>query len=404
MSPDASTTRCVVVVEWTDRGHHLTYLRFYTRALLTLGCRVVVVSPDAAGLAAWWAGEGGLDEATRARAASRALPVREFSIKRERWRDHWRRKRYFADLRAEVAAGEAAVGARATQVFFSCIYEREAAWVLRMADGLGRPWGGLYMQAEAFRGAAARVATAGEEWWRRPEMAGLLTLDEEYAPRIAEATGKVAVAAPDLVDATLAEADATAERVERFRAGRPLVGLLGHLQATKGVLTLAEVAAAPESAGYAFLFAGEMAWERFTAEEAAYLRRVLSDGGRVLFLEGRIADEAGYNRLVAGCDVLFAAYHDFPHSSNTLGKAAAFAKPVIVSDGHLMARRVREFRLGEVVPQRDARAVLAALGRIDAASGPWSERGRPRWADYLAVHGEGSLRTALAEYLRGTGG
>ncbi len=44
-----------------------------------------------------------------------------------------------------------------------------------------------------------------------------------------------------------------------------------------------------------------------------------------------------------------------------LTKAAVFKKPVVVSDGFLMAERVRVYRMGENVPEGDVSAFHSEL-------------------------------------------
>ncbi len=389
----------ICVLEWNVLGHHSAYLRFYTRALLELGCRVTVLCPEPQALAVWWAGEGGVSSEVRARGLCLPMPPRNYSLRGKRWRQAWRRWLHRRAVIRTVAQAEARQGRGIDAVFFSCLYEREASMASMFARALARPWGGLYMQAESYHAGADRM----RDLWRVPRLAGLLTLDEEMAPAIERDVGAPVLVAPDLVDTSRrSETGETHARVDAFCAGRPLVGLLGHLQPSKGVLTLAQAAVRPELEGIAFLLAGTIAWDKFSRSEVEFLRRVLDARNRILLLEGNISDETGYNELVARCDLLFAAYHDFPHSSNTLGKAAAFAKPVVVSDGHLMARRVRAYRLGEVVPQRDAAAVAEAILRLigresDAGRGD-PERLREA---YLRTHSEKALRDVLARWLTG---
>jgi hypothetical protein len=52
-------------------------------------------------------------------------------------------------------------------------------------------------------------------------------------------------------------------------------------------------------------------------------------------------DEAQFNSLVYICDILFAAYNNFPNSSNILTKAAIFQRPVVVSNNFCMEKRVK---------------------------------------------------------------
>lgn len=398
-----ASASALCVLEWNAAGHHPTYLRLYTRALLRLGHRVAALAPDAAALRAWWdSAEAGLSAEERGRAAAADMPRADFSLRRTRPTQAWRRWRLGWRTRRALAGLERELGTRAGQVFFSCIYEHEAALVGLLARGLGRPWSGLYMQAAAYRQPGVPVLGANRDYpirrlWREPGLAGLLTLDEGMAERIAADCGRPVLAAPDPTDATLGPEDETSRRVAEFKGDRPLVAVCGHLLPSKGVATLARAAlAAEEEEGGAerFLFAGEVAWKLFAPEEAEVLRRAFALPGRVLALDRRIPTEGGYNRIVAGCDVLCAAYRDFPHSSNTLAKAAAFEKPLVVSDGHLMAERVRAYRLGEVVARDDPTALLAAIRRVTAAA--WRAGNAPRWRDYREAHSEARLEAVLA--------
>ena len=95
------------------------------------------------------------------------------------------------------------------------------------------------------------------------------------------------------------------------------------------------------------------------------------------------------------------SYVNFPHISNMLSKAAIFEKPIVVSEGHLIAARVREYRLGEVVPQGDDQAVLRAIRAITDDPAGWRERIRPRWAEHRERHSKSRLRSVLSELFSG---
>ena len=104
----------------------------------------------------------------------------------------------------------------------------------------------------------------------------------------------------------------------------------------------------------------------------------------------RIPGEAQFNSVVRACDVLFAAYWDFPSSSNLLSKAAVFGKPILVSEGHCMARRVAEYGLGVAIPQRDAAACIDALRQLFDGVPP-----RARYGHYRERHSMDRLAHAL---------
>jgi hypothetical protein len=137
----------------------------------------------------------------------------------------------------------------------------------------------------------------------------------------------------------------------------------------------------------------------FKAPQKELLERAMHAARTAIFLPQRVPDSAAFNALVVACDVLFAAYHDFPHSSNMLTVAAVLEKPIIVSEGQLMAQRVREYRLGEVVPEADPAATLETLRRVARDPAAWRAARQPRWREYRERHSAAALDGALRELL-----
>ena len=73
----------------------------------------------------------------------------------------------------------------------------------------------------------------------------------------------------------------------------------------------------------------------------------------------KIPDESCFNALIAESDLIFAAYKQFTGSSNLLTKAAAFRKPVIVSRGLCMGRRVEQAKPPEKTTPENAAQLSA---------------------------------------------
>jgi hypothetical protein len=232
---------------------------------------------------------------------------------------------------------------------------------------------------------------------------GFGILDEQLVGRLARSTGKPVFVVPDLTDER--PATSSADRVlgaqlKRFAAGRPIVGLLGHLKKSKGLLTFLEAAQLPGAANVCFALAGEVIWDS-VAPQADQIKRLLANSPNIWSHLARIPNEPCFNDLLAAGDVVFAAYWDFPHSSGMVTKAAVFHKPLIVSDGHLMAERVRRYHLGEVIPQRDARALLEALLNITRDPAAWVAAAQPQWPDFCRVHSFEQLKVSLHQLLAG---
>jgi glycosyltransferase involved in cell wall biosynthesis len=161
------------------------------------------------------------------------------------------------------------------------------------------------------------------------------------------------------------------------------VGLFGSLHPRKGVITFLEAAELmPDTQ---FILAGKLE-RNFSEEQIRFIRKIRPN---VLSYLHYIPNESYFNGFVEQCNVVFAAYHDFPHSSNLLSKSAYFRKPIIVSDGFLMASRVRKYGIGEVVEQNNPEAVKTAIEKIK--SGIFSYK----YDEYNRVHSEENIKHVL---------
>lgn len=396
---DAIHLRPVVLLEWNQGGHHETYLRFFVEGLLGLGRKVAVLCVKPAALEVAIQAEPG-------RLAVGVIPAVNFRSKKKRWTNWWRARQHGRALRTALGGLEARLGARCGEVFLACIYDREVQNSLSVVRGLGLPWSGTYLQAHWFHNPERMPLGAHRDFpitrlLAAPGLRGLLMLDEGMSERVRAHTGRPVIVAPDFADETDGEGHPLGLRYRDAAGRRLIIASLGHLQPSKGCVTLAEVAMRAEAERFAFLFAGHVSWQLFDPEQRVCFQRAKAEASNAFFHCERVPDERAYNSLVQACDVLFAAYVDFPHSSNTLTKAAVFEKPIIVSEGHLMAARVREYRLGEVVPQGDAEAVLRAILAITDDPARWRERMRPRWAEYRELHSKSRLREVLSELFSG---
>ncbi|MDR0962079.1 MAG: glycosyltransferase [Mediterranea sp.] len=153
--------------------------------------------------------------------------------------------------------------------------------------------------------------------------------------------------------------------------GRKVVSILGSIDSRKGIELLCRSIDMLSEESYFFLIAGKSA---LVAQQEEDLRAVEQRHENCLFVLERIPDEACFNALVANSDLIFAAYQHFTGSSNLLTKAAYFHKPVLVSQGYCMGKRVEKLRTGAVIPENNVEACVSAIQNlcfspgIDAAS------------------------------------
>jgi hypothetical protein len=368
--------RTVALVDWEWGGHHPTYFVHFAATLASLGVRVVPLcgAPEAF----WDRYHEALGEPSPEARRLIEPPLRvELPLLRpiRPWRLQplERSARHFWRLRRLLRGWERRARTSLDLVFFACVYDTHFQGLSTLAPLFPYPWSGLYLHARWVRMPGSPIPQNGgrlpcpEQIFTHPRLRAVALLDEAaVGPMGALTGGKPVHVFPDITNDQLPPPGdprwGLAEKVLTFAQGRKVVTCAGHLLRTKGVLELCRASQLPAAQELAFVFAGEASWWDYTPEEQAEVRAVWEGTPNV-----------------------------FTHLQR---EAAWFERPVVVSDGHLMAERVRAYRLGEVVPEGDVEALASALQRLTEAP-PAS----PRHAEYRQAHSPERLRAAFEALL-----
>lgn len=387
--------KTVALIEWNWKGHHPTFFNHYVIALEQLGLNVIAFcpNPDEALKASGESGRPthvGLNHPQRIEFRKIQLPARRFrNLRPARIGAIDWTVRLFRGIERQISEWSGSSGKKVSIIFYACMYDWDFQWAHIAQPFLRVPWTGLYLQAMSYRmPGKAHPVTGGlpvpERMFGGRLCKGIGILDEGIAIQASEALGKLVITLPDLADGTVSNHQSDrelAQKMRRFADGRPIVGLFGHLQRSKGMSTFIEAARMPDAAGICFAIGGDVMWPE-EALETATIQQALAECPNVWSHLARIPNEAQLNHLLAACDVVFAAYLDFPHSSGILAKAAVLKKPVIVSDGYLMAERTRKYSLGEIVDQDSPPQILQAILKITKDPDYWIALKEPKWQEY----------------------
>jgi glycosyltransferase involved in cell wall biosynthesis len=386
----------VILIDWSYGGHNTTHLLAFANTLARCRCEVeFVVSPT---LGPSLRSAGGCSEESTSIAITEVdwpgfVPIRPLFLQVRL------RRIAFADrIASAVGAIKRCHPNVPCVLFFSCLFEQDFDLALRIADRTGLPWSFLYLHPYFFADRPTErflnSATAGRLLNHRNLM-GVATMNENVVQRVSGFSSKPVFAFPEITDHQVQRNHPLGNRFRDFARMRSLVVTAGYLGAWKGVGLLSRVCIAADADRFAFLFAGPMPLETFRPDDREAVERCLDGAPHALFHLARIPDGPPYNAILQSSDIIFAAFEDFPFSSNTLTKAALLRKPVIVSEGGLSAQRVREFNLGLVIPFGDVEAVLGAIESLGTEERRREFAMRARWDDYLALHGEERLEAAF---------
>lgn len=399
----------VAHVEWSWTGHHPTYFVYHAAALAEIGCKVVPFCAEPAEFKARLGDlelpESGVSRISEARKQGAPSFPR---VRPARWRGYLEALTFFTALGRRLRRWEKENGQQIDFVFFGGIYDRQFRHFASAGRFLGYPCGGMYIQGRYFHMPGSPIPYGNglpcpDKIFAARGFRGIGVLDPAVVEPLRRLSGgKRVVVFPDVTHERPVpegnEAWEMARRIKAFAAGRKIVALAGHLQWTKGFEDLTAAARHPALQDTVFVLAGGLNWSEVSAEKGQHLLSEWQSNPNI-FTHLHSLPEEFMNAVLSTADVIWAAYRSFPNNSNILTKAALLEKPVLVSDGYLMGRLAKEYGLGEVVPEGDMDAIVAALQRMGAPGYKDALRQRARWREYHALHAADRLPGCFRELL-----
>ncbi|OAB62063.1 hypothetical protein AY599_22115 [Leptolyngbya valderiana BDU 20041] len=370
-------------------GHHLTYMRGFCKTMLEAGYRVFCFYPDPDAVSDWLEERGTnsleyFHQVEMPKLKQKDIPF--FGQFPESLPVLGRLPQPIAVLARwnyaarKIREATETVGVEPDLVFFNWLdnyfsYYLSGAIVDRIFP---YPWSGLYFRPGSLRFGDRKLPLSNvslDHWAiaKASRAQALTLLDEDIAQQLQGQLPRPVFPFPDFTDETPPQSNYELVREVREKAkGRKIIGLIGSLSKRKGLLTLMEVARRSSDKDWFFVFAGPLSMAMFNQDfdrdlNDDYVKfKTFADNHpeNCLCRFESIPDDGSFNAVIDCCDVLFAAYENFQYSSNILTKAALFKKPLVVSQGYCMERRVRRFGMGTSIPEGDVEACIDALNRL----------------------------------------
>ncbi len=220
------------------------------------------------------------------------------------------------------------------------------------------PWSGIRF-----------VPTAGAEegYYQLPSLAGMCFLDQRICDDYQRLLPlKSFEYLPDITDNTLpAQPTELLSEIMRKAGMRKIVFLGGTLGGSKNLECWYQLIARMDPTQWYFVQIGELFEDTLTDKDLCELNKIKACCPENLFIKQMyLPDEAQFNEIINCSDVIFAVYRNFSISSNMLGKAAAFNKPILVAHGRLMGERVLQYGIGKTVAENDVLGMEMALSDL----------------------------------------
>jgi glycosyltransferase involved in cell wall biosynthesis len=395
--------KTIALVDSIRGGHHPTYFKIFAKTLLELGHEVIALSPEPEEVSQWVASHCPelasnfhsfeLHEPSPSQFSCRRLQARAMAVA------CWQR---VAQSIQEISSK---LG-KAPDITFFAWLDTYLGLIPAITDPIfPYPWSGLYFQPGYLR------IPPKLRWMRHgilnplsvlksPHCPVVAVLDEGIADKLQQKLNKPVVVLTDITDESPPDMDfEIVKKIRAKAAGRKIVGLLGSLDRRKGTLTLLEVSQQVSDRWF-FVFAGRLAEPAFTAAELAKIEEIVkANPDNCFFYWNSIPDGSGFNAVVQVCDVLYAAYENFPYSSNILTKAAIFEKPVIASKNYCMGERVEKFNLGYGIEGGSVSQCVSILERLHEELSTGSLSIQPDFEGYRRLHSIEQLISAFQKIL-----
>jgi hypothetical protein len=362
----------IAIIELTRSGHHETYMHLYSRLFLCAGCRVTAFYPDPEPVRRWVKAHCNefSDNFDSCEIQHPALP---------RFRLRLVSPLLMALRRWAMVVKTISSYSRQHTVHFDFVFFNYLDYFLLpfplssiALHGFPCDWGGIFLQPGRLYRAnpGNRKLRSGLDLFsvlrsNQCRIVGSLQEDagKEFGFRLPSEKLKTM---PDITDTSLPEQlSDSAISIKSMAHGRRVIGFFGKFRPEKDPISFITMALSRNADRYFFLMFGEVSEENFSSPDISRIRAFVSSPPAHCYVcAERFEDEAQFNELVNLCDVVFAAFVNYPYSSNTLTKAAFFRKLLIVSRGFCMEERVNRFRLGISVGQKNPAEVMTALDYI----------------------------------------
>jgi hypothetical protein len=174
-------------------------------------------------------------------------------------------------------------------------------------------------------------------------------LMEESVPMLSSLIQKPVIELPDIVSVPESIQDNSLGESIRNRAnGRFIIGIWGALQTRKGTSDFLKMCLNLPSEQFFFAMGGKISHESWPANDEQIFKQSASGNIENLAIFDRWLSDDDLLSGMASCDLIFAAYPGWKFTSGIIGKSAALKIPLLVNDGFIMDKRVRDFNIGFV--------------------------------------------------------
>jgi len=395
--------KIVALVDPYRGGHHIAFMRYFSRALLTSGHSVIILQPNAQTDVIPWL-EMKYSGDHEVWNYDYQLPAFK-NIGRAQWVITLRAFTYWKHLKKVLRKVEAELNLTIDLVFFAWLDSYLANYLAPSILGRIFPyyWAGLYFHPRHLR--------------LENNMEKLVGLSEVDVALSAKLCKGVAVHDSGIIDVMTKRypnkrivwfpeiADSTAPRdnyplsnqIIEGAKDRSIVGMIG-LTKQQGLLTLMRLAKVAPAEFFYFVFVGRFNDRDMTASEKVEWHNFVQHHSEDCFFHFHSIPEGEEYNAVFNCfDIPFIVYENFTSTSNRLTKAANFHKPVLANDDYIIGEEVKKYNLGLTVKSGDVDQCLEAISEL--RSNQWNSYNTAQFRLFAELNSLDKLPDCFGQFL-----
>ncbi|MFT4802903.1 MAG: hypothetical protein ACJA2S_001334 [Cyclobacteriaceae bacterium] len=394
-----SNKKTIVLIDNSIEGHKYAFAKLFTKYLLRLDCRVLLILPEKTGLIYQ-------ELHTELGALTDHLFHYDIELKQKKFKIHksidglltvinnW------IEVKRIVRIASKRSGFGVHLVFFCWLDDFVTNYLPWQFVQTWFPykWSGLYFHPWYLFGIDYnKVSMSSQDnVLKAANFIGAGVHDQILAKKLSDRVKKPILYFPELADGSKPlHSYELALDIRSKAKGRPVVGLIG-LAKRKGFLHLIDVIYSDSDQQCFYFIAGSISTSDYQQSENGKVEIFLDNlPSNVFYYPAAIPEGEKINAVISSIDILFLVYHNFKSSSNFLTKAAIFKKLVIGVDAFWIGENIRAFQLGAVVTGDDPVITLGAIIHLYHNYYGF----KANWADFLAINGEASLTPVFRELL-----
>jgi len=393
--------KTVALLDHYTKGHHLAFIKIFTKYLIKLGYHVWIFYP-------------GHEQEIRAyviqeREDVSMLSFHTFDLKRRKINFLGRLNypietlMFWWDTKVILTKVEKDFNFKFSKVFFAWLDDYLSNDLPHQAIELIFPfcWSGLYFHPNYLHEETSTVATftSIDSVLKAKNCISVAIHDEFLVDKLHTRTGKAVVLFPEIADTANPDEDYfLKEKILSLANGRTVVGLIG-LEKRKGVLYFIDLVNSADPKEFFFFLAGQPVSSGYDEVETNDLNRFLKRGKEnLLFFNGYIEEGPKINAVISACDILFLVYDKFRSSSNFMTKAVYFKKLVLATNQFWIGHVTSKYNTGLSVTEGNTQQYLASILFLRTAikKSSWDFSMYPK---YMALHAEGLIEKAFQNSL-----